>query len=139
MWQSMLIHQVVVLFSYLFTGVMMIWYTKLLTSCIMISFCGNWANRPLSCTTSRFCHKLSKRVLFLSCSWNTGGDMILDSATAVPVVTVGERFSSCRRCSISCCLEVSLYSWYRNAGGSKEENVHMSLIHMQSDIYCKIM
>lgn len=87
----------------------------------MISFCGNWVSRPLACTASRFCHKLSERALFLSCSCNTGGDMTADPAPTVPAVTPGERFSRCRLCSISCCLEVSRYSWYRKSGGSKKK------------------
>lgn len=91
---------------------------RTLTSCIMISFCGSWVRRPLACTASRFCHKLSERALFLSCSCNAGGDMTPDPATTF---SVGERFSRCRRCSISCCLEVSRYSWYRKAEGSKEK------------------
>lgn len=93
---------------------------KPLTSCMIISFCDNLVRRPLSCTTSRFCHKLNERALFLSCSWTAGGATILDPATSVPVRTPGERLSSCRRCSISCCLVVSRYSWYRKAERLKE-------------------
>ena len=92
----------------------------LLTSCIMISFCSSWVSRPLACTTSRFCHRLSERALFLSWSCNTGGDTTPDPSTTVPAETWGERFSSCRRCSISCCLDVSRYSWYRKAGETND-------------------
>lgn len=93
-----------------------------LTSCIMISFCGNWVSRPLACTASRFCHKLSEWALFLSCSCKAGGEETPDPplSSTVPARTPEERFSRCRRCSISCCLEVSRYSWYKKPGGSKE-------------------
>lgn len=94
--------------------------TETLTSCMMISFCDNVASRPLCCTTSRFCHRLSERALFLSCSWTTGGDEMVDPAASISVLKPGGRFSRCRLCSISCCLDVSRYSWYRNARELKE-------------------
>lgn len=78
----------------------------LITSCIIISFWCNWVSSPLACTTSRFCHKLSARALFLSCSCNTGGEETLDPANML----VGLRCSRCRLCSISCFFDVSRYS-----------------------------
>lgn len=90
-----------------------------LTSCIMISFCDNVASRPLCCTSSRFCQRLSERALFLSCSWTTGGEEMVDPAAWISALDPGGRFSRCRLCSISCCLDVSRYSWYRNARGLK--------------------
>lgn len=50
-----------------------------------------------------------------------GGLATPDPAAPLPGVTSGQRFSCCRRCSISCCLEVSRYSWYRNAGGQNKD------------------
>lgn len=87
---------------------------------MMISLCDSSASRLLFCTTSKFCHRLSERALFLSCNWTTGGGETGDPATSIPVLEPGGRFSCRRRCSISCCLEVSRYSWYRNAGGVEE-------------------
>lgn len=55
----------------------------------------------------------------------------MDSAATVPDMTSGERFSRCRRCSISCCFEVSRYSWYRNAGGKKKEVIENVLASSQ--------
>lgn len=94
--------------------------TKTLTSCIMISFCDNVASRPLCCTRSRFCQRLNERALFLSCSWTTGGDVMVDPAASTPLLEPAGRFSRCRLCSISCCLDVSRYSWYRTAREAKE-------------------
>lgn len=105
----------------------------------MISFCCSLASKPLFCTTSRFCHKLSERALFLSCSCNAGGDMTPDSATTVPAVTSGERLSRCRRCSISCCLEVSRYSWYKKAEGSKENEPGIRYIWNFSLLFAKAL
>lgn len=85
----------------------------------MISFGDNVASRSLCCTSSRFCQRLSERALFLSCSWTTGGDEMVDPAAWISVLDPGGRFSRCRLCSISCCLDVSRYSWYRNARGLK--------------------
>lgn len=91
-----------------------------LTSCMIISFWDNVASRPLCCTTSRFCHRLRERALFLSCSWTTGGDVMVDPGASSPLLKLAGRFSRCRLCSISCCLDVSRYSWYRNAGELRE-------------------
>lgn len=87
---------------------------------MMTSLCGNWVSKPLSCTASRFCHRLRERELFLSCSCSAGGETAPEPAPVVPAMSSEDRFSRCRRCSISCCLEVSLYSWYRKAG--RKEN-----------------
>ncbi len=79
-----------------------------LTSCSMVSFGSSVFSSPLSFTASRFCQRLSEWVLFLSCSCNAGAAVTPDPAVGSP--------SLCRRCSISCCFEVSRYSWYKTSG-----------------------
>lgn len=89
-----------------------------LTSCSMVSFGSSVFSSPLSFTASRFCQRFSDWVLFLSCSCNVGAAVTPDPAVGSP--------SLCRRCSISCCFEVSRYSWYKTSG-------HKHIIMIQKD------